>query len=190
VTDAESRAPLGTAGPGPARPRFAHTAAPAGIARRLCAVAYEALLLVALLLIASFVLLPLVSPGMGAAAGTLTLPPLPVRMALFAGLFALCGAYFVWCWTGGRRTLPQKTWHLRIVGGDDRPPARRTAVARYLAAWIGPLAAVAAFAVLQPLALGGHALWLPALNFLWAFVDRDRQFLHDRLAGTRVVRQA
>ena len=25
------------------------------------------------------------------------------------------------------------------------------------------------------------------LGFLWAFVDRDRQFLHDRLAGTALV---
>jgi uncharacterized RDD family membrane protein YckC len=23
--------------------------------------------------------------------------------------------------------------------------------------------------------------------FLWALIDRDRQFLHDRLAGTRLV---
>ena len=26
---------------------------------------------------------------------------------------------------------------------------------------------------------------LPA--FLWALVDRERQFLHDRLAGTRII---
>jgi hypothetical protein len=26
-----------------------------------------------------------------------------------------------------------------------------------------------------------------AFNFLWAFVDRDRQFLHDRIAATRIV---
>jgi uncharacterized RDD family membrane protein YckC len=25
------------------------------------------------------------------------------------------------------------------------------------------------------------------LSILWALVDRDRQFLHDRLAGTRLV---
>jgi hypothetical protein len=25
------------------------------------------------------------------------------------------------------------------------------------------------------------------LGFLWAFVDRDRQFLHDRLARTRLA---
>jgi hypothetical protein len=25
------------------------------------------------------------------------------------------------------------------------------------------------------------------VSILWAFFDRDRQFLHDRLAGTRLV---
>jgi uncharacterized RDD family membrane protein YckC len=32
------------------------------------------------------------------------------------------------------------------------------------------------------------ALFVPtAISFIWAFFDRDRQFLHDRLAGTRLV---
>jgi hypothetical protein len=26
------------------------------------------------------------------------------------------------------------------------------------------------------------------ITFLWAFIDRDRAFLHDRLARTRIVR--
>jgi len=35
-------------------------------------------------------------------------------------------------------------------------------------------------------------LWLvvAGFNFLWAAVDPDRQFLHDRIAGTRIVRDA
>jgi uncharacterized RDD family membrane protein YckC len=28
---------------------------------------------------------------------------------------------------------------------------------------------------------------LGVVGLLWALVDRDRQFLHDRLAGTRLV---
>jgi uncharacterized RDD family membrane protein YckC len=28
---------------------------------------------------------------------------------------------------------------------------------------------------------------LAGTGFLWAFLDRDRQFLHDRLCGTRLV---
>jgi len=30
-------------------------------------------------------------------------------------------------------------------------------------------------------------LFALGLGFLWALVDRDRQFLHDRLAGTAIV---
>jgi uncharacterized RDD family membrane protein YckC len=35
------------------------------------------------------------------------------------------------------------------------------------------------------------AVWgvmLAGIGFWWAFVDRDGQFLHDRLAGTRIFR--
>ncbi len=36
-------------------------------------------------------------------------------------------------------------------------------------------------------ALAWPSLLVFGVGFLWAFVDRDRQFLHDRLAGTRIV---
>ena len=68
--------------------------------------------------------------------------------------------------------------------------APRLALLRYLAAWIGPALAVAAYAALARYGWGAHAAWLVALNFLWALVDPDRQFLHDRIAGTRIVMQA
>ena len=32
------------------------------------------------------------------------------------------------------------------------------------------------------------ALLFFPLNILWALVDKDRQFLHDRLAGTRLIK--
>ena len=160
----------------------------AGLLRRLAAAVYEGLLLAALLFITAFVLLPVVSPVSSVGAGNLTVPAAPVRVMLFCTLFAIAAAYFVWSWTGGRRTLPMKTWRLWIVAAGDSPPSRKAALARYLAAWIGPALAVIAFAALerrQPFAL---AFALCIANFLWAFVDSDRQFLHDRVAGTRIVR--
>jgi uncharacterized RDD family membrane protein YckC len=160
----------------------------AGLLRRLGAVAYEGLLLTALLFVTAFVLLPVVSPGSSASAGALTVPAAPARVLLFCTLFAVAAAYFVWSWTGGRRTLPMKTWRLRIVAAGDCPPSRKTALARYLAAWIGPVLAVVAFAALERRQPFATASALCAANFLWAFVDSDRQFLHDRIAGTRIVR--
>jgi len=32
------------------------------------------------------------------------------------------------------------------------------------------------------------AVLLLGLNYAWAFVDRDRQYLHDRIAGTLLLR--
>lgn len=81
-------------------------------------------------------------------------------------LLAVCGTYFVFCWVRGGQTLPMKTWRIRVVteGGEPLPVAR--AFRRYLIAVPGVLSGV---------------------SVLWAFFDRDRQFLHDRLARTRII---
>ncbi|MEP7182310.1 MAG: RDD family protein [Betaproteobacteria bacterium] len=161
-------------------------APPASLGRRLAALTYEATLASALVVVVGFLTAPLVSPG-PAGAQALRVPELPARVIAFCAIFATGAAYFVWSWTGGRRTLPMKTWHLAVVGADGRPPDRRAALARYLAAWIGPACALGAYAALAPSGLGAHAVWLVGLNFLWAFVDPERRFLHDRIAGTRIV---
>ena len=109
---------------------------------------------------------------------------------MFCVLFSVVALYFTWSWTGGRRTLPLKTWRMRVAMPDGAPPAARIALLRYLAAWIGPVLAVGAYVVLHDIGYGRMALVLLAFNFLWALVDPQRQFLHDRLAGTRIVRDA
>ena len=155
--------------------------------RRLGALAYEALLLSALALVAGFVLLPLVSPTRAA---TPAIPPLFLRTMTFCVLAVAAAIYYGWFWSDGRRTLPQKTWRLRLVAVDGRPLSRATALVRYGAGWIGPAAAIAAYAALRPAAVGRYAALLLLANYAWALLDPDRQFLHDRLAGTRVVDDA
>jgi uncharacterized RDD family membrane protein YckC len=98
-----------------------------------------------------------------------TADTLAARMALQALLLALTGAYFVWCWTHGGQTLPMQAWHLRLVDLDSgQPPCLQQAITRYLLAVPGTL-------------LGG-------ISFLWGLVDHDRLFLHDRLAGTIILK--
>ena len=162
-------------------------AARAGLARRLASLSYEALLLIALVLLANFVLLPVVSSGHATNAHGLTMPDVPERALLSCALFATAAVYFVWSWSGGRRTLPMKTWRMRIVDSAGAPLGYRRAFLRYLAAWIGPGLALTTYLVLQPIGLAGVALVPLALNYLAAFVDPEGQFLHDRIAGTRIV---
>jgi uncharacterized RDD family membrane protein YckC len=162
----------------------------AGLWRRLAALGYEALLLAAILIVAGFLLSPLVSPPAVDAARPVPIPPLPERIATFAALVLLGAAFFGWSWTGARRTLPMKTWNLRLVRRDGAPVDAKSALVRYATAWLGPALALAAYAALAPSGHARVALALIGLNYAWALVDPDRQFLHDRIAGTRLVVEA
>jgi uncharacterized RDD family membrane protein YckC len=159
----------------------------APLPRRVAALAYEFVLYAALILLVGFLTIPL-SPPAAPGESALRIPDLPARALSFALVFGAGGAYYVASWTGGRRTLPMKTWRLRLVRVGGRAVGRREALVRYLAAWIGPTLALAVYVALRPWGQGAHALWLVAFNYLWALVDPDRRFLHDRLAGTRIIR--
>ena len=157
----------------------------ASLARRLASLGYEALILCAVLLIAGFVTLPLVPPG----GDTLRVPDAPARALSLAVVFGASAVYFVVSWSNGRRTLPMKTWRIALIRRDGGVVDRHIAFTRYLCAWIGPALALAGFFVLRPLGATAWGLALLAFNFLWALADPDRQFLHDRIAGTRIVRR-
>lgn len=157
----------------------------APLARRYASFCYEGLLLAAVVLVVGFLTLP--SMPAGNLGGVLVSPPLAARVLSACLVFGATGLYFTWSWSGGRRTLPMKTWRLALVRAGGGAVDTRTAVVRYLGAWIGPVASLAAHAALQPANLGAHAAWFVALGYLWPIVDSDRQFLHDRIAGTRIV---
>jgi uncharacterized RDD family membrane protein YckC len=154
----------------------------AGLARRLASLVYEGLIATAIVLIAGFALTPVMSP-FADPGGSLVLPGYTRRVAGFALIVAILGAYFVACWSGGRRTLPMKTWRIALVVADGTPVTVPRAIARYAAAWLGPLAALATYAATQS-KLAALALALP---YGWALLDRERRFLHDRIAGTQLV---
>jgi len=157
----------------------------APLLRRLGAVLYEALLILALVLVTGFVLLP-ITPGAGAHA--LYIPRPAARAISFAVIVLVVGGYCVHFWTAGRRTLPMKTWHVALLRRDGTALDRRTALVRYAAGWIGPALAIAAYVALRDAGHARQGFWLLAFNFLYALVDREQLFLHDRIAGTRIVR--
>ncbi|HSC22127.1 MAG TPA: RDD family protein [Casimicrobiaceae bacterium] len=161
---------------------------PATIRRRIAALAYEALLLTAMAFVAGFVFLPFLPHD--PTRQTLAVPSPFARAVMFCALAAAAGFYYVWCWSDGRRTLPQKTWRLRLLDRGGAPPTRARALVRYVACWIGPALALAAYALLGPRGHAANAAAFIALGYCWAVVDRDRQFLHDRIAGTWLVQDA
>ena len=94
------------------------------------------------------------------------LPHALARHLLQAYLFLVGGWYFTYFWHRGQ-TLPMKTWGIRIESATGGTAGRGRLWLRYLLAWIN-------------LACAGLGWWS-------ALFSRDRQFLQDRLAGTRLV---
>jgi uncharacterized RDD family membrane protein YckC len=92
-----------------------------------------------------------------------------IRLLFQLYLASIAGVYFVCQWRSrSGQTLAMKTWRLRLVTRQGSPVGMHQACARYLIALLG--------------------LLLFAAGFLWACLDSERQFLHDRIAGTRIVR--
>ena len=152
-----------------------------GIARRIFSMLYEATLLFAVAFIATWLF-------QFAAGGAVVTGW--QRTALQAYLAAVFAAYFMWCWLRGGQTLAMKAWGIRLVvpGKARVPPA--VAIKRLVlaGAFVGAFCAalLGAFMHRDPwiafitLAISGSGMG-------WALFDRDRQFLYDRLAGTRLV---
>jgi uncharacterized RDD family membrane protein YckC len=139
--------------------------------------------------VVGFALLPLLTAAPSLPADERAIPLLkPASQAIsFGCLFAVLGAYCAWGWSGGRRTLPMKTWRVAMESTGGTPVSISRAAVRYVASWIGPGLAIATYAGLRPLGYGRWAMALLAFNYAWALVNSDRQFLHDRVAGTRLV---
>ncbi len=135
---------------------------PAGLMRRLAAIVYDTLLLVALAMVATSLLLPLTG---GEAIDATSHPALGA--AYRAVLVGIVIAFYGLFWTRRGQTLGMQSWRLKVERQDGE-----------LLGWVDVMRRLAA-ALLSLLALG--------LGFLWILVDPGKRAWHDILSGTRVV---
>lgn len=126
--------------------------------RRLASATYDTLLLVGVLML--LFLAPYVAAGLIFH----RIPPGPV---LAIHLISILAAYFLWYWRHGGQTLAMQTWKIRLVAVTGGAPSWPQLILRFILAW--------------------PSLGFYGAGLLWALFDRDGQFLHDRLAGTRIV---
>lgn len=129
---------------------------PAGLLRRLAAIVYDALLLLAIMLLFTF--------AVWALRGGREIEPGTVWFQLV--LVAVTMAYFCWFWTHGGQTLGMRSWKIRVQRNDGGNLTWGMAAARFWLAWLSAL----------PVGLG----------FWWAWIDAERLCWHDRLSGTQL----
>lgn len=148
------------------------------LVRRMACWLYEGMLLFGVVFIASYLFSTL----------TQTRNALDNRHLQQAFLFVVFGIYFAWFWSKGQ-TLAMKTWHIRVVDRAGRPLTQRRALVRYALSWLWFLPPLAAGGLY---ALPGGELSVIVIGWvlIWALLSRfhpQRQFLHDAMAGTRLI---
>ena len=129
-----------------------------GLLRRLGAMAYDALLLLALLMLLSYPYVWLTDGDK---------PSLLVKTLYQLYLLAICFLFYGSFWVRGEQTLGMRTWRIKLVRQDGGPVTWTIVLKRFVSA------------LLSLLCLG--------LGFLWVIYDRDKLAWHDRLSGMRLV---
>lgn len=129
-----------------------------GVLRRLAALLYDSLLLLALWVLASLPYLALTgNTGNGG----------PARFGFQLYLTGIAVVFFGWFWVHGGQTLGMRAWRLRLVGKDGGPVDWKQAVTRLGAALLSAI----------PMGLG----------YVWVLFDPERLAWHDRLSATRLI---
>lgn len=159
----------------------------ASLKKRFISLAYEGLLIIAVSCIA------MIPAGLVA---ILLNPIAPQISTLIVSLIfaATWWWYFKLNWHKKGRTLAMQTWHIRLADGKGLAPSLRQLRLRFMwACLLIVLLPLLAYSILA------HSLNFPpksafiAALFWWilpwgfAIFNRDKQFLYDFLAGTRLV---
>ena len=131
-----------------------------GLVRRLAAILYDTLVLIAILMAAT---VPVVFVAGGAMEQSLAF-----RTALRVYELLIGFAFFGGFWHFGGQTIGMRAWRIRVVRSDGGPCRWRDAAVRY------------GVAILSWTVLG--------LGFLWSLIDGERRTWHDIASDTRLVR--
>jgi uncharacterized RDD family membrane protein YckC len=125
-----------------------------GFFRRLAVILYDLLLLIAVLFVATALILPL-NAGK-AFTGQQFFFPLYLLLVSFV--------FYAWFWTHGGQTLGLRAWKLKVLTLDRKPINWKQAILRFTVA-------------LFSWAVCG-------LGFLWIFFDKNQYSWHDNLSKT------
>jgi len=134
----------------------------AGFGRRAAALAYDSLLLAALLMVFT-------AAALFFTHGAAVIPETAGAWVYVyrAGLIGVIAGYYLLNWTRSGQTLGMRAWHLRAVTDAGKPMALKAAAMR---------------------CVFGLLAWAPlGLGVLWLYADPEHLAIHDRWSRTRVV---
>lgn len=171
----------------PAAPLPTTGQTPAGLLRRLAALTYDGLLLIAIYFLTMAIV------GMGALSGAarqhawVVLPGWYRHLVMMPSLFLVTYLFYGFFWHKHGQTLGMQTWRLRALRADASPLSWADSLRRMLAALVLPtLCGTVSWLLEGSLAAGAAALVGFFCNYLWMYTNAARLTWHDQLSATRV----
>jgi uncharacterized RDD family membrane protein YckC len=125
-----------------------------GFFRRLTVILYDLLLLIAVLFVATALILPFNS-GQAYTAQQIFFP---LYLLLVSFLF------YAWFWTHGGQTLGLRAWKIKVLTLNEKPIGWKQALLRFTAAIL--------------------SWGFFGLGFLWILIDKNQRSWHDHLSKT------
>ncbi len=135
---------------------------PAPFWRRIAALAYDLLVLMAIWMVTAALILLAFQGKVDVARQ----PPL-YHLLLQAALFVVTALYFVVSWRKGGQTIGMRAWRVRIVDAKGESPGAKQALLRFVCALL--------------------SLLLLGAGFFYCLFEADRRAWHDVVAKTRMV---
>ena len=152
----------------------------AGPIRRIFALVYDALLILAAIFVA-FQPIPLLED---------VIQKFPVTQVLTSiYLMTIWFLFLGWFWTHGGQTVGMKAWRIKVLRKDGAEVTWIDATYRFILSngafiLILMLVGLEVISARVALILGGTIF---CLSFLWAVIDRQGRAAHDALSGTQLI---
>jgi uncharacterized RDD family membrane protein YckC len=139
----------------------------AGLWRRLAALLYDAFLVAAIWMAFGFLLQLIVGPDTSQLVdGRVQTDPV-LDVIVFLVEVGSAAGFYIWFWTRTGQTLGMIAWRIKAVSLSGGLMSLQQGVLRWGLAW--------------------PAFFLLGGGYLWRYVDPQRDALHDKFSGTRVV---
>ncbi len=139
----------------------------AGLFRRLAALLYDAVLVLAIWMMLGFLAQFVAGTETNVVVdGRVETHPL-FGLLLFALMCGSAAAFYIGFWTRGGQTLGMVAWRIQALARDGAVMTPHQALLRWLCAW--------------------PAFFLFGLGYLWLYFDPEGAAAHDRLSRSRVI---
>jgi len=144
---------------------------PAPFWRRLAAMAYDSILILAIWMVVAFIVLSLfgIDNARTVDGEVVILDPL-YKNTLFSMMILSAYAFFGWFWTHSGQTLGMQAWRIRVVNTDGSKISLSQSVIRFI------------LAIISFLLLGS--------GYFYMLFNARKETVHDKLSGSVVVKVA